>query len=139
MFDMVCNGSCPDGGTSCAKNIYLGDHCRQNNDPNAPIDPTKCAPLLPTSLYRVAVNDFIAAGGSGFDVLKRNSSKQDTGVSLRDGLRVYLNQQAKCASSVVDETDTNNPQRSVISRYGQISCLDEKAEPHDGRIRPVFE
>ncbi|HET9626506.1 MAG TPA: bifunctional UDP-sugar hydrolase/5'-nucleotidase [Kofleriaceae bacterium] len=138
-FDMVCNGACPNGTNTCAKNIVLGDHCRKDNNPDGPIDPTKCPPLLAASLYRVAVNDFIAAGGSGFDVLKRNTSKQDTGVSLRDGLRVYLNQQARCAASVMDETDTQSPQRSVVSRYGQISCLDEKAEPHDGRIRPVFE
>jgi 2',3'-cyclic-nucleotide 2'-phosphodiesterase (5'-nucleotidase family) len=139
-FDMVCHGSCPDGGTACAKNIYVGDHCRQGGDPDAGIDPTRCARLLPTSLYRVAVNDYIAAGGSGFEVLKRNSSKQDTGVSLRDGLRVFLNRQAACTTQT-DETDTatGNPPRLVTERYGKISCLDEAIEAHDGRIRPVFE
>jgi len=125
-FDMVCRGDCPDGRTACAKNIAIGDHCRQGGS-DGPIDRTKCAPLLPTSLYRVAVNDYIAAGGSGFEVLKRNSSKQDTGVSLRDGLRVFLNRQTKCAAE------------QITSVYGQISCLDQTIEPHDGRIKPVFE
>jgi len=138
-FDMVCHGACPDGGTSCAKNIYLGDHCRKADNPDGDIDPVRCAPLVPTSLYRVAVNDYIAAGGSGFVMLQRNPSKQDTGVSLRDGLRVYLNGQTRCAADVVDETDTAAPQRTVVSRYGAISCLDETIEVHDGRIRPVFE
>ena len=139
-FDMVCHGSCPDGRTACARNIYIGDHCRRGDNPDADVDPARCAPLLPTSLYRVAVNDYIAAGGSGFDVLKRNSSKQDTGVSLRDALRVYLNRQTKCVAQV-DETDTQTgmPPRKVVDRYGAISCLDEKIEAHDGRIRPVFE
>ena len=139
-FDMVCHGSCPGGATACARNIYVGDHCRRGDNPDSDVDPARCAPLLPTSLYRVAVNDYIAAGGSGFEVLKRNSSKQDTGVSLRDALRVYLNRQTKCVAQV-DETDTNTglPPRKVVDRYGAISCLDEKIEAHDGRIRPVFE
>jgi len=137
-FDMVCHGTCPTGAQACAKNIYIGDNCRKDGDAEGEIDPAKCAPLLSTGLYRVAVNDYIAAGGSGFEVLKRNSSKQDTGVSLRDSLRVYLNRQTKCTTQI-DEKDTNQPQRLVTERYGAISCLDEKIEAHDGRIRPVFE
>jgi len=137
-FDMVCHGACPNGETACAKNIYIGDHCRKDGNPDNLVDPARCAPLLSTSLYRVAVNDYIAAGGSGFEVLKRNSSKQDTGVSLRDSLRVYLNRQTKCTTQP-DEDDKSTPKRSVIDHYGAISCLDENIEPHDGRIRPVFE
>ncbi|HEY4243421.1 MAG TPA: bifunctional UDP-sugar hydrolase/5'-nucleotidase [Kofleriaceae bacterium] len=142
-FDMVCNGDCGAGVTACAKHIYLGDNCRVDDNgvlnSDGPINPHKCALLSPTGLYRVAVNDYIAAGGSGFDVLKRNSSKQNTGISLRDSLTVYLNAQTKCTADVVDETDTQMPQRTVVQRYGSISCLDEKIEQHDGRIRPVFE
>ncbi len=157
-FDMVCHGTCtnidPTTGalaTSCAKNIYVGDNCR-NGNPDGPIDPTKCAPLKTTGLYRVAVNDYIAAGGSGFDVLKRNSSKQDTGISLRDALTVYLTRQpAKCdgmtTDMLPDDTDPLAnptavppiPPRTIAQRYGKISCLDEKIEAHDGRIRPVYE
>jgi len=136
-FDMVCHGTCPNGATACAKNIYIGDHCRKDGDPNSPVDPAKCAPLVSTSLYRVAVNDYIAAGGSGFDVLKRNTSKQDTGVSLRDGLRVYLNQQTKCTDQL-DETDTSpDGPHKVTELHGAISCLDQTIEAHDGRIRAV--
>lgn len=141
-FDMVCSGDCGtfqgEKVTACAKNIYIGDKCRMGNNPDAPVDPAKCARLDPSSLYRVAVNDYIAAGGSGFEVLKRNSSKQDTGISLRDALRVFLNRQSKCTDQV-DETDTAMPQRKVTERFGNISCLTETNEPHDGRIRPVFE
>jgi 2',3'-cyclic-nucleotide 2'-phosphodiesterase (5'-nucleotidase family) len=141
-FDMVCNGECgspafPDE-RACAKNIAIGDHCRGMN-PDGPIDFTRCAPLVQSGLYRVAVNDYIAAGGSGFEVLKRNTSKQDTGISLRDGLRVYLNSQARCRADLEDEQDTAVPRRTVVDTYGEISCLDDKIEQHDGRIRPVFE
>jgi 5'-nucleotidase len=143
-FDMVCKGTCPvtdpsqPAPTACAKNIYLGENCR-NGNPTGDIDPTKCAPVVPTGLYRVAVNDYIANGGSGFNVLKRNTTKQFTTVSLRDALTVFLKSQKPCDSSVIDSTDTQSPQRSVIQRWGPIPCLDEKFEAHDGRIRPVFE
>jgi len=87
-------------------------------------------------MQRLAVGGI--AGGSGFEVLERNASKQDTGVSLRAGLRVYLERQTPCTDQI-DETDTAAPQRKVVERYGAISCLDETLGAHDGRIRPVFE
>lgn len=138
-FDMVCSGTCPgvdpltgEANTACAKNIAIGDHCR-GADPNGQIDLTRCAPLVPTGLYRVAVNDYMAAGGSGFEVLKRNTAKQDTGISLRDGLRVYLRQISPCSNQMTDDG------KKVVDLYGEISCLDAAVEPHDGRIKPVFE
>ncbi len=148
-FDMVCKSeTCPGldpitgvGATACAKNISIGEHCRGDN-PDGPIDPSKCAPLSLSGLYRVAVNDYIASGGSGFIVLKRNTSAQNTGISLRDALTVYLNKQpAMCdgmtTDQIVDETDSEG--RTVRERWGTVSCLDGNIEAHDGRIRPVFE
>lgn len=135
-FDMVCSGDCPGDATACAKEIYLGENCR-GGDPDGPIDPSLCAPLEKTGLYKVAVNDYIAAGGSGFDVLERNTSQKDTGVSLRDALIDYLRNQSTCGEDVVDKTSPDD--ETVIERWGAIACLDETSEPHDGRIRPLFE
>jgi 2',3'-cyclic-nucleotide 2'-phosphodiesterase (5'-nucleotidase family) len=141
-FDMVCTGDCsgpehtrrPDGSPypACAKNIFLGDDCRAGN-PDGPIDPALCRQVVPSGLYRVAVNDYIARGGSGFSVLKRNSSKQDTGVPLRDSLQVFLRSLPACDESVMEGGER------VIDKYGAIPCIGAAAEPHDGRIRPVFE
>jgi len=44
----------------------------------------------PTESYKVAVNDFIGRGGSGFEVLRRNTTKVNTGLSLRDALIDYM-------------------------------------------------
>jgi len=168
-FDMVCKSQdCPgedpvtgERPTACAKNVALGENCR-NGNPDGPIDTTKCAPLSLTGLYRVAVNDYIASGGSGFIVLKRNTSQQNTGISLRDALTVYLNKQPNVCNGMstemlIDETDptpmcmTNEQcpsgvctagtctQRTIQKRWGNVSCLDGNIEKHDGRIRPVFE
>ena len=142
-FDMVCGG--PDG--AYAKNIAIGDHCRTGGDPSAEIDFGVCAPLEISSLYRVAVNDYIAAGGSGFEVLRRNTSKQDTGISLRDSLRVFLNTQtcpansscrARCDAQL-DDSIAGVLGPKLVDKFGGISCLDENVERHDGRIRPTFE
>jgi 2',3'-cyclic-nucleotide 2'-phosphodiesterase (5'-nucleotidase family) len=141
-FDMVCQGTCPeDGRTACAKNIVLGEDCR---DDQGNIDTTKCAPIAAAGLYKVAVNDFIARGGSGFDVLERNTSKQDTGVSLRDALIDFVRNQPPCDAGVVDVTDTNL--RTVEELWGSVACLDDKTpstvhsvEQTDGRIKTIFE
>ena len=116
-FDMVCKRRLPDPirrrptPTACAKNIYLGDNCRGGN-PDGPIDPTRCAPLVPTGLYRSRSTTTSPRGGSGFDVLKRNTSKQYTGISLRDALIDYLRQQPTCADEVIDITDPRRRPRS---------------------------
>ena len=42
--------------------------------------------LVETESYKAAVNDFIGRGGSGFDVLRRNTTKVESTLSLRDAL-----------------------------------------------------
>ncbi len=137
-FDMVCSG--PQGAR--ATNISIGDNCRgflPNGLPNTdgPILSARCALMQANALYRVAVNDYIAGGGSGFEVLKRNTTKQDTGVSLRDALRTFLNTSKPCTNQQIDDDATTDDR--VIATYGNISCLDQTIERHDGRIRAVFE
>jgi hypothetical protein len=55
----------------------------------------QCTPVLPAGEYRVAVNDYIASGGSGFAVLKRNTTKFNTGISLREALIDYITDQSQ--------------------------------------------
>jgi 5'-nucleotidase len=77
----------------CAKNIHLGDNCRLPDNTFNDTDPSMphyCRPLDEFGEYRVAVNDYIAQGGSGFTVLKRNTTKFNTGISLRDSLVDYI-------------------------------------------------
>jgi hypothetical protein len=75
-------------------------------------------------------------------VLKRNTSSQNSGIALRDALTVYLNKQPPMCNGmttdqIIDETDPD--QRTVKARWGNVSCLDQNLDKHDGRIRPVFE
>lgn len=128
-FKMHC------GSDPRADDIWLGDNCRLDD---GTIDPESgCVPLHPGGLYRVAVNDYIAAGGSGFSVLKSNTSKQNTGIPLRGALMDYIRNLPPCTTEVVDITDPS--MRSVVSLYGAVTCLDETVERHDNRIFPVFD
>lgn len=42
------------------------------------------APLDPDNTYELATNNYIAAGGSGFEVLERNTTQSGTSISIRD-------------------------------------------------------
>ena len=52
--------------------------------------------LDPFGTYKIAVNDYIAKGGSGFQVLKRNTTRIETGISLRDSLIGYMQGFCSC-------------------------------------------
>ncbi len=145
----------------CAKNIYLGDHCRM---PDGTFNGTSCKPLDPYGEYRVAVNDYIANGGSGFAVLKRNTTKFNTGISLRDALVDYIrtlpnrctdptmftnivgvnckDKQAEtydCTSLCNGDANFASCQAQSMSPapydYRGIACLGPDVDAHDGRIQ----
>ncbi len=121
-FDMVCSSDDADCMArrgkpgACAKNIYLGDHCRKAD---LSIDTTQCRPLLPYALYSVAVNDYIANGGSGFSVLKRNTTKFNTGISLRDALVDFIR-------TLPDRCDP-----SQFINIAGVNCRDQKGVLQD--------
>lgn len=54
------------------------------------------APLNLNESYRVAVNDYIARGGSGFLVLKRNTTRVETGIPLRDSMIGFMQNFCTC-------------------------------------------
>lgn len=50
------------------------------------------APLDSSGTYELATNNYIAAGGSGFEVLQRNTTQIDTGISVRDVVKSAISQ-----------------------------------------------
>jgi 5'-nucleotidase len=110
---------------ACAETVNIGlrqtrvgntptgvpDRCERDEDcpplspdRTAPRDRSLCDPLShrcmepvnPNGSYAVAANDFIAAGGSGFFVLQRNTTQINTGVQLRDAVIDYVQAQPPC-------------------------------------------
>ncbi len=45
---------------------------------------------LPHIIFKMATNDYMARGGSGFDMLLRNTTRVDTSIPLRDALIEYM-------------------------------------------------
>jgi 5'-nucleotidase/UDP-sugar diphosphatase len=165
-FDAICANDDTDCNTrlghpgGCAKNIFVGDHCRM---PDGTFNGTSCKPLDPYGEYRVAVNDYIANGGSGFAVLKRNTTKFNTGISLRDALVDYIrtlpnrcsdpsqftnivgvnckDKQAETYDCTTQCNGTNFANCAAQSMspenydYTSIACLGPDVQAHDGRIQ----
>jgi 5'-nucleotidase/UDP-sugar diphosphatase len=72
-------------------------------------------PLDPNGTYRIAVNDYIAKGGSGFKVLKRNTTRIETGISLRDSLIGYMQGFCTC-----DDINAGKETSSTGERCGTL-------------------
>lgn len=67
--------------------------------------------------YRVAVNDYIARGGSGFLVLKRNTTRVETGIPLRDSLIGYMQNFCSCDEILAGNTDEYG---NVVGKEGKL-------------------
>jgi 2',3'-cyclic-nucleotide 2'-phosphodiesterase (5'-nucleotidase family) len=73
-------------------------------------------PLNENETYRVAVNDYIARGGSGFLVLKRNTTRVETGIPLRDSLIGYMQNFCSCDEVMAGTTDADG---NLVGKVGQ--------------------
>jgi 5'-nucleotidase/UDP-sugar diphosphatase len=121
-----------------AYDIYLGDDCRKVD---GSIDTTKCRPLDCYGSYKAAVNDFISVGGSGFVVLKRNTTRFNTGISLRDALADYirslsLDPRYRCSATDPKWGNIKGVGPLGPYDYSNVTCLLPEVQAHDGRIRP---
>jgi 5'-nucleotidase/UDP-sugar diphosphatase len=70
----------------------------------------------PNESYRIAVNDYIARGGSGFLVLKRNTTRVETGIPLRDSLIGFMQSYCTCDDLLAARTDAAG---NLLGQAGQ--------------------
>ncbi|GEM_PF-192269 len=77
-----------------AQDIWLTD-CP---DPLLVEDLDDCGrrPLIDEQIYEVATNDYVAAGGSGFYMLKSNNTQVNTGLPLRDAVLEVILTSEEC-------------------------------------------
>jgi 5'-nucleotidase/UDP-sugar diphosphatase len=66
---------------------------------------TCSAPLQLQNVYDFATNNYIAAGGSGFRVLQRNTTQIDSGIQQRDALVDYMRNGHACGYDPRTPTD----------------------------------
>ena len=78
--------------------------------------------IQPDMVYEMATNNYIAWGGSGFDMLEQNTTKQDTGISMRDAVIDYIKKHPKLPECF----------------DGEIEGCKSGVAISDGRIRPAY-
>lgn len=74
---------------ACAIDIRIRGNCPDYND---------WCPVDPDSQYEMATSNYIAHGGSGYSMLRANTTQQDTGINMRDALIDYIMQLAPCGA-----------------------------------------
>ncbi len=68
------------------RNQEVYQACLERGDDEATCDVASREPISGDRIYEVAVNDYIAQGGSGFRVLKFNRSRVPSDISIRDAV-----------------------------------------------------
>ncbi|MFZ5469072.1 MAG: bifunctional metallophosphatase/5'-nucleotidase [Myxococcota bacterium] len=115
------NGSdCPQDGREgrskwqCLAELTGGGRCWAHPGTHIEINGQ---PLDPHGTYKIAVNDYIAKGGSGFSVLKRNTTRIETGISLRDSLIGYMQGFCTCEDILAERRDAHG---NLVGKNGQL-------------------
>jgi 2',3'-cyclic-nucleotide 2'-phosphodiesterase (5'-nucleotidase family) len=76
-------------------------------------------PLILAASYKMATNDYIGDGGSGFDMLRRNTTKVNTGIPMRDALIEHLAKFPTCR-------DLLNADPNMVDSFSLAFCLDHR-------------
>lgn len=112
---------------------YRGEFCAVDRRCRKPLDPN--------SSYKLATNDYIAGGGSGFLMLKRNTTRFNTYVSLRDTLKDYIQTFSACGDEDFNSLDPSTAKelRDFYSElkkiYLQIPCITPNRLSEGERIK----
>lgn len=90
-------------------------------------------PVQLNESYRIAVNDYIARGGSGFLVLKRNTTRIESGIPLRDSLIGFMQNFCTCDDLLGGKTDTYG---NIIGANQQVCGTRDPATPSKWNVDP---
>lgn len=104
-------------------------------DPEATSGTRSCKfgrPINDFTSYKLAANDYIANGGSGFKVLQRNTTQFNTGIQLRDALIDYIEGQPTCKQVNEQRVKDGLDPYEIPDKYINLPCVISK---EDGRIR----
>lgn len=70
-------------------------------------------PLDQNGVYEMATNNYIAHGGSGFEMLQRNTTQVDTGISIRDVVQ----------NEIIQRSTLPQPDAGVAVEDGRINAV----------------
>ena len=84
--------------------------------------------------YELATNDYIAGGGSGYEVLQRNTTQRNTGIAMRSSVEDYLKNPTvtpRCSQEAVEEYNLPPWVRCIPSEDPSVGV-------QDGRIATEY-
>ncbi len=145
------NGKC--APQPCAEHIYIGSSskaCSSDADcgnqlnacdmdnPDANGKGRCLLQIDPTGSYEFATSNYLAGGGSGFTVLKRNTTQFDTHIQQRDALIDWIRAGHPCGYSAsygtkdgLKKCSTDNDCSSVGTGY-VCACPEDATQSPDG-------
>ncbi|MEW5738077.1 MAG: bifunctional UDP-sugar hydrolase/5'-nucleotidase [Myxococcota bacterium] len=115
-WECLADDTIPDAGGRCW--AHTGTNITILGDPDQPLNLNET--------YRIAVNDYIAKGGSGFLVLKRNTTRVESGIPLRDSLIGYMQNFCTCEEILADQKD---PYGNIVGKDGKLCGNRDPAMP----------
>jgi 5'-nucleotidase len=118
---------CPSGCEKLAPDGSCAEFCCPDKSSTACLSCFR--PIDPDASYALATNDYIAAGGSGFLVLQRNTTQFNTGISMRQAVIDFVAKQKTCPEA------TNAGLVGVPCINGQDPTTPWAT--HDGRITRI--
>ena len=80
-------------------------------------------PLRLDSIYEMATNNYLAWGGSGFDVLERNTTKIDTGIAMREAVIDYMREHPSLPECFDDTDDLSRCRNGIAVEDGRIKTV----------------
>ena len=80
-------------------------------------------PLNYGAVYEMATNDYMAWGGSGFEMLARNTTKVDTGISMRDAVVEFMAEHPTLPECFEDTTDIEDCASGIAVADGRIDTV----------------
>ncbi len=78
-------------------------------------------PVRQDAQYELATNNYIARGGSGFYMLKANTTQHDTGINMRNALIDYIRQMKPCGADDTGQTPACTSDADCPKDY-QCAC-----------------
>jgi 5'-nucleotidase/UDP-sugar diphosphatase len=106
-------GSCPDGQFGCVEELQPGpDYAREL------FIGSEGARVEKYGVYEMATNDYLAGGGSGYSMLRRNTSQVNSGIPMRDALIDYIKGGRPCIEPTSCTADAECPGGAVCGCEG---------------------
>ena len=81
------------------------------------------SPLNPGGVYEMATNNYMAGGGSGFEMLARNTTQTDTGISMRAAVIDYLADHPELPACDNSTEDLENCTSGIAIADGRINTV----------------